>query len=76
VFAFRGMVRHHDIRKSGLMPTHRIRDSVVLGQAAGEAHCRVYTLTSSQQYAGGGRYAGTNSVDLGREPDFLIASCK
>ena len=65
-----------DIRKSGLMPTHRIRDSVVLGQAAGETHCRVYTITTSQQYAGGGRYAGNLSVDLGREPAFLIASCK
>lgn len=65
-----------DIRKSGLMPTHRIRDSVVLGQVAGETHCRVYGVTASQQYAGGGRYAGTISVDLGSEPDFRIASCK
>ncbi len=65
-----------EIRKSGVMPTHRIRDSVVLGQAAGEAHCRLYTVTSSQQYAGGGRYSGNIAVDLGREPDFRIASCK
>lgn len=58
------------------MPTHRIRDSVVLGQVAGESFCRVIGVTAKQEYAGGGRYAGLVSVDLGKSYDFKIASCK
>lgn len=66
-----------EIRKNDIgFPTHRIRDSVVLGQVAGETFCRVYEVTSSQQYAGGGRYTTNTMVDLRSEPDFKISACK
>ena len=66
-----------EIRKNNIgFPTHRIRDSVALGQMTGETFCRVYEVTSSQQYAGGGRYSSNTAVDLGSEPDFKVASCK
>lgn len=66
-----------EIRKNDIgFPTHRIRDSVVLGQVAGETFCRVYEVTSSQQYAGGGRYTTNTKVNLRSEPDFKVSSCK
>jgi len=57
-------------------PTHRIRDSIVLGQVTGESFCRLFEVTAQQQYAGGGRYSSNTAVDLRSEPDFKIASCK
>lgn len=66
-----------DIRKTEFgFPTHRIRDSVVLGQVAGETFCRLFEVTASQQYSGGGRYSSNTAVDLRSEPDFKVASCK
>lgn len=66
-----------DIRKNDIgFPTHRIRDSIVLTQVAGDSFCRLLEVTAKQQYAGGGRYSSNTSVDLRSEPDFKIASCK
>jgi hypothetical protein len=66
-----------DIRKTDYgLPTHRIRDSIVLGQVAGETTCRLIELTSKQDYQGGGRYTTNTVVDLPKEPSFKVASCK
>lgn len=66
-----------DIRKTDYgLPTHRIRDSIVLGQVSGETSCRLIELTSKQDYQGGGRYTTNTVVDLPKEPAFKVASCK
>jgi len=64
------------IKKEGVMPKYRYRDSSLLAQVKGEKFCRLYTPSSRQEYAGGGKYSGNTSSGFDRTRRFSIAACK
>ena len=65
-----------DTRKDGSLVTHRVRDSVVLGQVEGESFCRLFEAAQARQdHQGKGKF-GDTKVELRAEPDFRITACK
>lgn len=58
------------------IPLYRYIGTRVLVRAKGERHCRIYEVTTRQQYAGGGRWARGRSVSSSIKGRFWVARCR
>lgn len=65
------------MKKNGIgIPLYRFIGTRLLVKAKKERHCRIYEVTNTQQYAGGGRWSKQRSTNKGYQSSFWVAPCR
>ncbi|PIE17781.1 MAG: hypothetical protein CSA65_07725 [Proteobacteria bacterium] len=58
------------------IPLYRTIGNRVLVRVKGKRHCRIYEVTTTQPYAGGGRWARKRSISSSIKGRFWVAPCR